>query len=181
MILKGFLSHGFDMRKIHNYSVKKTVNPVFKPGFGADFILNGKTIISFGEIASVFTEDIRLKYPVYFALIELDEILNILEPFITFKAIPQFPAVTRDVAVVVEESLENSIIVDCIKHTKCKILEKIEILDIYRDDSIGENKKSIAYTLTFRNMTKTLTDKEVNKAHEMIRAKLLKELPLTLR
>ncbi len=179
--MKGFLESWMDMRKIHNYSVKKTVNPVFKSGFGADFILNGKAIISFGEIASAFTEDIRLKYPVYFALIELDEILNTPEPFVAYKAVPQFPAVTRDVAVVVEESLENSIIVDCIKHTKCKILEKIEILDIYRGDSIGENKKSIAYTLTFRNMIKTLTDKEVNKAHEMIRAKLLKELPLTLR
>ena len=70
---------------------------------------------------------------------------------------------------------------DCIKQAKCKFLEKIEILDIYRDESIGVNKKSIAYTLTFRNPAKTLTDKEVNKAHEMIRAKLVKELPVTLR
>ena len=179
--MKGFLESWFSMRKIENYSVMKTENSAFKAGFGADFIVNGKVVISFGEISSDLTKGLRLKYPIYIALVELDKILNISKAHVSYKPVPQFPSTTRDVAVVVDESLENSLIVDCIKKTKCKILEKIEILDIYRDDSIGGDKKSIAYTLTFRNPSKTLTDKEVNKAHEMIRAKLLKELPLTLR
>jgi phenylalanyl-tRNA synthetase beta chain len=179
--MKGFLESWFAMRKIKNYSVTKTENPVFKPGFGADFILNGKSVISFGEIAEDFTKGIRLKYPVYVALVELDKILNTQIPVIPYQLVTQFPAITRDVAVIVDESIENSLIVDCIKRAKCKMLENIEILDIYLDESIGKNKKSIAYTLTFRNPVTTLTDKEVNKAHEMIRAKLLKELPLTLR
>ena len=179
--MKGFLESWLEMRKIKTYSVKKTENPAFKSGFGADFIVNNKIVISFGEIASDFTNGFRLKHPVYIALVELDKILSISKQPASYKPVPQFPSVTRDVAVVADESLENSLVVECIKQTKCKILEKIEILDIYRDDSIGGNKKSIAYTLTFRNPLKTLTDKEVNKAHEMIRAKLLKELPLTLR
>ena len=179
--IKGFIESWLSMRKIENYSVKRTENPIFKSGFSANFIVNKKVIVSFGEISSDFTKEIRLKHPIYIALVELDEVLNISRPVVSYQAISQFPSVTRDVAVVVDETLENSLIVDCIKQAKCKFLEKIEILDIYRDISIGKNKKSIAYTLTFRNPAKTLTDKEVNKAHEMIRAKLLKELPLTLR
>ena len=179
--MKGFLESWFKTRKIENYSVKKTKNPVFRPGHGADFIVNEKTVVSFGEIASAFTKGIRLKHPVCVALVELDLILNIPQPVALYQPIPQFPAVTRDVAVAVDKSLENGLIVDCIKQAKCKILENIEVLDIYEDDSIGKNKKSIAYTLTFRNPLKTLTDKDVNKAHEMIKAKLIKQLPITLR
>ena len=163
------------------YSLRKTENPVFKNTVGADFIVNDKAIVSFGEIAAIHTKGIRLKHPVYGALIELDELLKISKPVIKYRPIPQFPTTTRDVAIVVDEAFENVTAMDCIKSVKCKLLEKVEILDIYRDDSIGKNKKSIAYTLTFRNPERTLTDKEVNKAHEMIRTRLLKNLPLTLR
>ena len=179
--LKGLLESWLAIRKIESYSVVKTDNSIFKSGYCADVIVNGKKIISFGELSSVLTDDIRLKYPVFVALVELDNILSISDRVINYQAIPQFPSVTRDVAVVVDETIENSCIINCIKQCKSKILERVEILNIYRDASIGENKKSIAYTLTFRNPTKTLTDKEVNKAHNMIRAKLLKDLPLTLR
>ena len=179
--IKGLIESWFEMRKINESSLKNSENPVFKKGLGADFIVNGKTIVSVGEIASIHTKGLRLKYPVYGALIEMDELLKISKPISKYQPIPQFPATTRDVAIVVDESFKNATAVDCIKSAKCKLLEKIEILDIYRDDSIGKSKKSIAYTLTFRNPERTLTDKEVNKAHEMIRAKLLKYLPLTLR
>ena len=56
------------------------------------------------------------------------------------------------------------------------------MFDIFRDDlAIGKNKKSLAYTLTFRNLERTLTDKEVNKAHERLRQSLERELKVELR
>ncbi len=178
--MKGLLETWLDIRKI-DYQIKKSDNDMFKPGFRAEIVINNKTLISFGEIASEFTKGIRIKNPVYFAVIELDKVLNLKTKIITYKPVPAFPSTTRDVAIVVDESLENNTIINCIEQTKCKVLEKVEVLDIYRDDSLGENKKSIAYSLTFRNPSRTLTDKEVNKAHEMIRAKLVKDLSVTLR
>ena len=178
--IKGLLEAWLEIRKI-DFQIKKSDNTLFKPGFCADILINDETSITFGEINPEFIKGIRVKYPVYFAIIELDNVLNIKTHVITYQAIPAFPATTRDVAIVVDESLENNTVIECINQTKCKFLEKTEVLDIYRDDSLGKNKKSIAYSLTFRNPSRTLTDKEVNKAHEMIRAKLVKDLSVTLR
>jgi phenylalanyl-tRNA synthetase beta chain len=65
---------------------------------------------------------------------------------------------------------------------KVKTLEKVELFDIFRDDdAIGANRKSMAYSLTFRAKDRTLKDSEVNKAHERIRTRLSDELPIELR
>ena len=60
-------------------------------------------------------------------------------------------------------------------------LERVELFDIFEDASIGEGKKSMAYSLVFRSAERTLTDDEVNKAHEQLRQKLAKGLGVELR
>lgn len=179
--IKGLIETWLKQRRISSYVCKRSYNPIFKTGTAADIIVNNNKVVSFGETASLFTKGLRLRAPLFIAVVELDQLLKIKTKTVRFTEISQFPATTRDVAVVVDESMENSEVVNCIKSSKCKILEDVDVLDVYRDKSLGEGKKSIAYTLTFRNPKKTLTDKEVNKAHEFIRSKLEKELPLTLR
>ena len=179
--MKGILETWLDQRKIKGYTCKKSDNPIFKAGISADIIVHGKVAVSFGEIAAIFTKGFRLRAPLYVAVIELSNILKIKAKTVEYVAVPQFPATTRDVAVIVDETMENSEIIACIGKAKSKLLEKVEVVDIYRDESLGNGKKSIAYSLTFRNPERTLTDKEVNKAHEFIRSKLEKDLPLTLR
>jgi phenylalanyl-tRNA synthetase beta chain len=83
---------------------------------------------------------------------------------------------------VCDESLNNAEIVDCIKSTGCVILESIDLFDLYRDSkTLGDGKKSFAYSLTYRSSEKTLTDSEVNKAHEEIRTILASKLSIVLR
>jgi len=179
--LKGLIESWFEMRRLTPIKFVKSYNSIFKPGFAADIILRGKIVGTFGEISSQFTKGIRIKNPLFVAVIEFEQVIKMKTGRIKYQPISLFPATTRDVAVVADENMENSVIINCIEKAKCKLLEKVEILDIYRDDSLGQAKKSIAYTLTFRNKFKTLTDKEVNSAHEMIRSKLAKELPIELR
>ena len=179
--MKGLLEEWLDQHKIKGYTCRKTDNPIFKTGVKAEIVVHGKPTIAFGEIAPVFTKGMRLRAPLYVAVIELDNILKIKAKAVEYSVVSQFPSTTRDVAVIVDENMENSEIITCISKAKCKILEKIDVLDVYRDKSLGENRKSIAYSLTFRNPERTLTDKEVNKAHEFIRRKLENDLPLTLR
>ena len=179
--LKGMIETWLDERRIAGYRCVKSDNGIFKAGSRADFLIHNKPLISFGEVASQFTKGMRLKAPLFMAVIELGNILNIKSKTVQYTPVPQFPATTRDISLIADESLENADVVACIAKAKCKILEKVEVVDIYRDEALGENKKSIAYSLTFRNKDKTLTDKEVNKAHESIRSKLEKELPIILR
>ena len=179
--LKGLLESWLDERNIENIICKKSDSSFFKKGIRADFVVNNQTIISFGEVNPLFTKGMRLKAPVFAAEIELDRILKIKEKSIQYSAISQFPSTSRDFALIADKSLESSQIIEVVKSVKCNILEKIELFDLYEDDSLGENKKSLAYSLTYRSHSKTLTDKEVNTAHEKIRNMLSNKLSIELR
>ncbi|MCP4177372.1 MAG: phenylalanine--tRNA ligase subunit beta [bacterium] len=179
--LKGLLESWLEERNIDKIICEKSDSSVFKEGIRSDFIINDKILISFGEISSIFTKGMRLKAPVFVAVIELDKILKVKEKPVQYKTVSQFPSTSRDFALVVDKSLESSQIIEVVNNLKCKILEKIELFDLYEDDSLGKNKKSLAYSLTYRSSNKTLTDKEVNTTHEKIRNVLSNKLQIELR
>lgn len=175
--LKGILESWMEERGIESYEVKATEHPSFKPSCCAELRVNDKHIACFGEITSELTSDIRLKHPVFIALIELDTLLNLDVQAKTFTPLPQFPATERDVSVVVAESMQNQKILTVITSVKNKLLQKAELIDIYQDDELkDQGKHSMTYAVTYRSEDKTLTDKQVNKVHEQVRKTLEKEL-----
>ena len=95
--------------------------------------------------------------------------------------VPKFPAVERDIAIIVDESVEVGQIEKIITKKAKKLLEGLKLFDIYRNEKLGENKKSVAYALTFRDKNKTLSDEEVNVAMENIIAELEKTVGAELR
>ena len=90
--------------------------------------------------------------------------------------VPKFPAVERDIAVIVDEEIEVGQIEKIIIKKGKKLLEQVQLFDIYRDEKLGQNKKSIAYSLIFRDPKKTLSDEEINTTMDNI----IKELDKTL-
>ena len=98
-----------------------------------------------------------------------------------FRELPKFPAVVRDVALVVDESVEHAAIMAAIEKSQNKFLERVELFDIFRGGSIPTGKKSMAYSLTFRAAERTLTDAEVNEAHERIKRQLQQALKCEIR
>ena len=88
----------------------------------------------------------------------------------------------RDISLVAGKDLPNQQILDTIWGQKQKLLESVELFDIYEDEgAVGAGKRSLAYTLTYRDPKKTLTDERVNQAHGKIRKTLAKQLPIELR
>ena len=79
------------------------------------------------------------------------------------KPLPKFPAVTRDIAVVVDESVGAGTMMDTIRKA-AKNLEDVRLFDIYRGEKLGADKKSVAYALSFRAADRTLTDEEIASA-----------------
>ena len=98
-----------------------------------------------------------------------------------FRELPKFPAVVRDVALVVEESVSHADILALVEKNRNKFLERVELFDIYRGSSVSTGKKSMAYSLTFRAPDRTLTDAEVNAAHEQIKRLLQQTLQCEIR
>ena len=83
--------------------------------------------------------------------------------FYGVKPLPKFPAVTRDIAVVVDESVGAGTMMDTIRKA-AKNLEDVRLFDIYRGEKLGADKKSVAYALSFRAADRTLTDEEIASA-----------------
>ena len=98
-----------------------------------------------------------------------------------YKALPKFPAVTRDIAVIVDKSVAVGDIVKIIKGQKTDILEDCKLFDIYEGAQLGEGKKSVAYSITFRGADRTLTDEDVNPVTENILKELSEKLNAQLR
>ena len=98
-----------------------------------------------------------------------------------FRELPKFPAVVRDVARVVDESVSHADILAIVEKNRNKFLEQVEIFDIYRGGSVSTSKKSMAYSLTFRAPDRTLTDAEVNAAHEQMKRLLQQTLQCEIR
>jgi phenylalanyl-tRNA synthetase beta chain len=182
--LKGLLESLLEVCDIKNYSFEKSEDERFAPGQCAVLKLNKNIAGHFGLLNNKFTKGLRTEYPVFVAQLEVSELLAAQKrdrsPF--FTPVPQYPATTRDVAFIAPKSLEHKTVIDFIENAKLKNLESVKLFDIFTDaEAVGENKKSMAYTLTFRNAERTLTDKEVNNAFEKLRKNMEKQLNIELR
>ncbi len=180
--LKGLVDSFFEMRKIAGYRYQLIEDDKFTQGFALEIIMHNKCVGQLGVLNKKFTKGLKTNYPIMFALLNLDMIINIKDKKLTYQEISQYPATTRDIAFIADESLQHDTVMNFINKCKLKNLENITLFDIFRDEKvIGENKKSMAYNLTFRGANKTLTDKEVNNAYEKLRTQIAKNLPIELR
>src|SRR5436190_8238023 len=99
----------------------------------------------------------------------------------TFSELGKFPAVSRDIAMIVAEDLTHEKIREVIFHPTEPLLERVEFFDLFAGTEIGEGKKSLAYRLTYRDRSRTLTSEEVNAVHAKIRERLRSDLGAELR
>ena len=98
-----------------------------------------------------------------------------------FKPLPKYPAMTRDIALVVDETTQVGQIEEVIKESADEILRGVKLFDIYRGIPIPPGKKSLAFTLTYRRDDRTLTDEEVVKVHKVVLENLENKLNAVLR
>ena len=98
-----------------------------------------------------------------------------------FKAIAKYPSVERDLALLADNEITNAEIIDCIKTSNVKNMESVELFDVYTGSNLPAGKKSMAYSLSFRDKERTLTDNEVNAAMDKVRSRLAAELNVELR
>jgi phenylalanyl-tRNA synthetase beta chain len=98
-----------------------------------------------------------------------------------FHEIEKFPAVTRDIAMIVPEEISHQKILRAIEEPREPLLESVKLFDLFSGGEIGTKRKSLAYRLTYRDRSRTLTSEEVNVAHTKIRERLRRDLGAELR
>ena len=147
---------------------RESENPTFHPGTTAKLLVSGKEIGVFGEIHPDVQENYGLDTPCYVAEIDLDAAYEAADTKIKYTPIAKFPAATRDIAILVDEDVLAGDIEEAIKKSGGNLVEKVTLFDIYKGAQIEKGKKSMAYAIVYRDTKKSLTDKEVNKAHDRI-------------
>src|SRR6185369_17477624 len=99
----------------------------------------------------------------------------------SFQPLPAFPPIRRDVAMLLPEATTHDAVLNAIKQVKAANLESIELFDIFRGKNVPAGQKSMAYALTYRHAQRTLTDAEVNAAHEKVVEELKRGLGAVIR
>lgn len=147
------------------------------PGKSAQFIINDEDIGYIGELHPDLTEKLAISKKIYVLEIDLDKTAAFSkETKKTFSPLPKFPAVRRDISLIVDDSIAVGVILDEIDKIGSNLIEHAEIFDVYAGEHLDEGKKSVAVSLQLRAKDKTLTEDEVNKVQE----KTLKKLGLAL-
>ncbi|MCQ2488489.1 MAG: phenylalanine--tRNA ligase subunit beta [Clostridia bacterium] len=163
--LKGIVEKILSVCGIEDYNVEpKKDASAFHPGRTGEFIVDGKQIAICGEIHPAVLENYGIGARAYVAVIDVEYLFEKANLVRIYKALPKFPATTRDLAFVANIDMPVLKLEKAISDVSGKFLENIELFDIFTGAQIGENKKSVAFNLRFRSAERTLTDDEVNSA-----------------
>lgn len=180
--LKGTIESVFKNLGISNIEfIPEKNHPTFHPGRCANLLWENHILGVFGEIHPDVAEKFDLEVRTYLGEIDFNIVLQLTRLDRIYKALPKYPAITRDIALVVKDEVYVKEIEDVIKENGGKLLEKVQLFDVYKGKQIKEGYKSVAYALTYRGEDRTLTDEDVVKVHEKILSQLKEKLEAQLR
>ena len=162
-------------------SIEAAGDGYYHPGRKAVMKVNGRPIAALGEIHPDVAEAFDISRRVYVAEIDLDALQPLEKDFYGIKPLPKFPAVSRDIAVVVDEAVGAGAMMDAIARVAAKTLEDVKLFDIYRGPKLGLGRKSVAFAITLRASDRTLTDEEISAVMEKVLRTLNSEFGAELR
>ena len=143
--------------------------PHLQPGRAA-VVLSGDAELGWvGELHPLAVDAYQAEAPVVAFELDVDALVKAARPARDYVDVPTFPAVSMDVAFVVDEAVTCEKLMQCMSSAGGKLLEDARLFDVYRDEErVGAGKKSMAFALTYRAADRTLTSEEVDKAHERL-------------
>lgn len=155
--------------------------PYFHPGRKALMMLGDKLVGQLGEIHPDVQENFGIPEKVYVAQMDMESLFEASGTKIRFAPLPKYPAIERDIAITVDKDAEAGTIRKAILKNGGKYIENVELFDVYEGEQLGKGKKSLAYALTFRSATGTLTDENIAKDMKRILANLETDFGAALR
>ncbi len=167
--LKGMIEALLERLSIQNWEVERNTELEYMhPGRCASLLIGGKNAGFFGEVHPEVNKNYAIGTKVYVAELDFETLIGGITKDIQFKALPKYPATSRDIAMLVSESVMVGELEKTIKVRGGKLLENVELFDVYQGKQIEAGHKSIAYKLTFRAEDHTLTDEEIQKVMKKI-------------
>jgi phenylalanyl-tRNA synthetase beta chain len=135
----------------------------------------------FGQLPPPLARQYDLRDAVLLAELNLDLLLARRNTTKSFRPLPAFPTIRRDVAMLLPEPTTHEAVLQVVKQAKPVNLERADLFDVFRGKNVPPGQKSVAYAFTYRHAERTLTDAEVNAAHEKLVAQLKQRLQAVVR
>ncbi len=171
--LKGIIEEIMKLFGAHTQYVR-SAEPYLHPGRQAQVLANNKPVAVFGEVHPAVAKDYDIEQRVYVAEIKLDILYSIEKRKTVYKALPKFPAVERDFAMLCDIDIPVGDLEKAIVSGASRLLEKVELFDVYTGSQIPEGKKSVAFSVWLRSAEATLTDEQIDSTCARIVEKLTK-------
>ena len=175
-IVKGIVENLLDYMGFKNrYTFEIGTCSDLHPGISANILLDRKVIGVIGRVHPSILKD-----EVYVFELSLQALMSKIKP-LKYKEAPRYPAIEKDCAFILDKDITAGSVLDTIKKAGGRLLDSINVFDVYTGENVEEGKKSIAYNLTFMDSTRTLTDAEVMEVFNNIIDKVCKEYNAVLR
>lgn len=172
--LKGVVEAVLDklgIRKLITYTPEDD-RPYLHPGRKADIMVDGQTIGFLGEIHPEVAENYNIGTKVYVAVLDVERLTELSNFDIKYKGVAKFPAVTRDISLVMKKNVLAGQVEEIIRKNAGKTLESVKLFDVYEGEQLSADEKSLAYSIRFRAADRTLEDKDVTTVMDKILKKL---------
>ena len=173
--LKGYVEEFLSNAGLGRYQMDRSKNITFHPGRSVDIKMGKDIVGTFGEIHPEVAENMDIKkHKVYIAEIDMSKLNKYAKPGIKYESIVKFPAVERDLAIVLDKDVLVGNMIEDIKRSS-KLIEKVELFDIYEGENIEAGKKSAAINILLRSKTETLEEKVIKDTIDKILATIKKK------
>ena len=172
-VVEGLLK-GLNIDSIRFSGLTDDSNIYTKPGYTAR-IFSGKELLGLaGEIHPLVLHNFDIEQCVYIFELNMDSLNKLLPETRQSKPIPKFPAVSRDITIIVNKDTESGAILECVENIQEQLIENIQLFDVFTGDPIPPGKKSVSIRVTYRSSKKTLEDEDVGNIHKTIADRLIK-------
>ncbi|WP_437395230.1 phenylalanine--tRNA ligase subunit beta [Flagellimonas lutimaris] len=179
--LKGIVANVFERLGVQGIDTKPLTSDI-DYAEGISYVKDNKELASLGLVGKSSLKRFDIKQEVFYADLDWDAILeSINTKNMVFQEIPKFPEVTRDFALLLDDSISFQKVYDIAWKTEKKLLKKVNLFDVYTGKNLPEGKKSYAVSFTLMDEKKTLTDKQIDKIMGKLLAQYQKELGAELR
>jgi phenylalanyl-tRNA synthetase beta chain len=153
-----------------------------KMAFGLNYIRNSKTLVKFGKVATSALKKADVDKEVFYADFNFDQIIAIAKKNkIVYQEISKFPAVRRDLSMLIDQSVSFGQLKQIAQRTERKLLKEVAVFDVYQGDKLPTGKKSYALSFILQDIEKTLTDKAIDAVMQKLIYNLGKEAGAEIR
>lgn len=180
--LKSFIEIILERTGVSNKDIKSAPSEANYFSKGLKYLSSGKTIVEFGQLKRSIIKEFDIDQKVFYGFFLWDTMLDLIaKNKISYSDIPRFPEVKRDLALLIDKSVNFSQVEELAWKTEKKLLKKVNLFDVFEGEKIGRNKKSYAISFYLQDTRKTLTDKRIDNTMQNLIRSFEKELGAKIR